>query len=51
MDHVGGLAKVAIHQSIAAENFYANSEEIVDYFYGNFNDRICPTLFLYYNVY
>ena len=43
VDDVGGLAKVAIHQSIPAGNSYANSEEIVDYLNGKFNDRVCPT--------
>ena len=45
MDYVCGLAKVPIHQSIAAENLYANSEETVDQLYGKFDDRICPTFF------
>ena len=45
MDHVRGLAKIAIHQSILAENIYANAEWMVDYLNGKFNDRICPTIF------
>ena len=45
VDHVGGLATVAIRQSIAARNFHANSEEMIDYLNGKFNHRICPTFF------
>ena len=45
VDYVVGLDKVAIRQSTAAGNFYANSEEMVDYLNGKFNDRIFPTFF------
>ena len=49
VDHVGGLVKVAICQSIAAGDFYANSEEFVDYLNRKFSDRICPT-FLFRDI-
>ena len=31
VDHVGGLAKVAICQKVAAEGAFTNSDEMVDY--------------------
>ena len=42
-DHVGDLAKVAIHQKVAAGRAFTNSDEMVDYLDNKFKGRSDPT--------
>ena len=39
VDHVGGFAKVAICQKVAAGGDFTNSNEMVDYLEDKFKDR------------
>ena len=43
---VGGVAKVAVHQEIACDNYFANAEEVVSFLDGKFSEKEYPRYYV-----
>ena len=46
VDHVGGLAKVAIRRQIAEGDFFANAEDMVDFLTTKYESKTHPKYFV-----